>query len=109
MSSNPAGGVSREFCVKNAATSMEMGGRWPVAASPEKKFAIIFGFFRIFILPSVNLCQVFFRHSAKPLPSAVGTRHSAKRGCPVVIDITINESDFVFLFFVNFILFSILP
>ena len=45
-----------------------------MAASPEKKFAIIFGFFRIFILPSVNLCRVLFRHSAKALPSA---RHAA--------------------------------
>ena len=57
MSSNPVGRVSRGFCAKNAATSMEAGARWPVVASPEKKisgfFAIIFGFFRIFILPSV--------------------------------------------------------
>ena len=42
----------------------------------KKNFAIIFGFFRIFILPSVNLCRVLFRHSAKAslpinfLPSA---------------------------------------
>ena len=71
VSLNPAGRVSREFCAKNAATSMETGGRWPMAASLEKiKFAIIFGFFRIFILPSVNLCRVLFRHSAKALPSA---------------------------------------
>ena len=79
---------------------MALDGRAPAdgALPRKKKFAIIFGFFRIFILPSVNLCQVFFRHSAKPLPSAVGTRHSAKRGCPVVIDITINESDYYFFF-----------
>ena len=48
-----------------------MDGRWPVAAFLEIFFfAIIFGFFRIFILPSVNLCRVLFRHSAKALPSA---------------------------------------
>ena len=35
VSSNPAGRVSREFSAKNAATSMETGGRWPVAASPD--------------------------------------------------------------------------
>jgi len=27
---------------------METGGRWPVAASPKKKFAIVFGFFSHF-------------------------------------------------------------
>ena len=54
VSSNPAGRVRREFCAKNTATSMDTDRRWPVAASPEKKFAIIFAFFRIFILPSVN-------------------------------------------------------
>ena len=71
MSSNPAGRVNREFSAKNAVTSMETGGRWPVAASPKKKFAIIFGgFFRIFILPSANLCRMLFQHSAKALPSA---------------------------------------
>ena len=75
VSSNSTGRVSREFCAKNAATSMVGGagrdGRWPVAAFPEKNvFAIIFGFFRIFILPSVNLCRVLFRHSANALPSA---------------------------------------
>ena len=64
VSSNPTGRVSREFCAKNAATSMAGDGL------PKKKFAIIFGFFRIFILPSVNLCRVLFRHSAKALPSA---------------------------------------
>jgi len=73
VSSNPIGHVSRGFCAKTAATSMEAGARWPVVASPEKKnsgfFAIIFGFFRIFILPSVNLCRVLFWHSAKSLPS----------------------------------------
>ena len=73
VNSNPAGHVSREFSAKNAATSMETGGRWPVAASL-KKFVIIFGFFRIFILPSLYLCRVLFRHSAKALPSA---RHAA--------------------------------
>ena len=45
VSSNPAGRVSREFCAKNAATSMEAGAHWPVAASPEKKN---FGFFSYF-------------------------------------------------------------
>ena len=74
VSSNPAGRVSREFCAKNTATSMEAGACWPVVASHEKKilgfFAIIFGFFRIFILPSVNLYRVLFWHSAKALPSA---------------------------------------
>ena len=58
VSSNPAGRFSREFSAKNAPTSMKTGGRWLVAASPEKKlknFAIIFRVFRIFILPSVNL------------------------------------------------------
>ena len=72
VSSNPAGRVSREICAKNAATSMETGGRWPVVASPEKKNLLLFlaFFFRIFILPSVNRCRVLFRHSAKPLPSA---------------------------------------
>ena len=77
MSSNPAGRVSREFSAKNAPTSMKTGGRWLVAASPEKKlknFAIIFGFFCIFILPSVNLCRVPSCHSGNPLPSA---RHAA--------------------------------
>ena len=73
MSSNPVGRVSRGFCAKNAATSMEAGARWSVVASAEKKksgfFAIIFGFFRIFILPSVNLCRVLFRYSAKALPA----------------------------------------
>ena len=96
MSLNPAGCVSREFCAKNAATSMETGERWPVAASPEKKIAIIFGFFShfyfaecksqrlclvpdkkhsakaslpIIFLPSA-LCRV--RHSVKPLPQALG-------------------------------------
>ena len=54
---------------------MKTCGRWLVAASPGKKnFAIIFGFFRIFILPSVNLYRVLFWHSAKALPSA---RHAA--------------------------------
>ena len=48
MSLNPAGRVSHEFCAKNAATSMETDGRWPVAASPEKKIAIIFGVFSHF-------------------------------------------------------------
>ena len=48
VSSNPAGGVSREFCVKNAATSMETGGRWPVTASPEKKFCYYFWVFSHF-------------------------------------------------------------
>ena len=70
VSLNPAGRVSREFCAKNEATSMETGGHWPVAASPEKKIAIIFGVFRIFILPSINLCRVLFWHSAKALLSA---------------------------------------
>ena len=75
VSSNPAGRVSREFSAKNAPTSMKTGGRWLVAASREiffylKNFTIIFGFSRIFILPSVNLCRVLFRHSAKALPSA---------------------------------------
>ena len=75
MSSNPAGRVSREICAKNAATSMEtrqkMQKMQPVVASPEKKNLQLFlAFFRIFILPSVNLCRVLFRHSAKPLPSA---------------------------------------
>ena len=87
VSSNPAGRVSREFSAKNAATSMETGGHWPVAASPEKKNLLLFlGFFRIFILPSVNLCRVpDKKHSAKPclpinfLPSALcRVRHSAK-------------------------------
>ena len=54
VSSNPVGRVSREFSAKSAATSMEKGGCWPVAASPEKKnsgfFAIIFGFFSYFYL-----------------------------------------------------------
>ena len=75
MSSNPADHVSREFSAKNAPTSMKTGGRWLVAASREiffylKNFTIIFGFSRIFILPSVNLCRVLFRHSAKALLSA---------------------------------------
>jgi len=43
-----------------------------VAASPEKKILLLFlGFFRIFILPSVNLCRLLFRHSAKASPSAL--------------------------------------
>ena len=40
MSSNPVGRVSRGFCVKKAATSMEAGARWPVAASPEIFFLV---------------------------------------------------------------------
>ena len=43
-------------------------GRW--RPSPKKKLLLFLGFFRIFILPSVNLCRVLFRHSAKALPSA---------------------------------------
>ena len=78
VSSDPVGCVSHEFSAKNAPTSMKTGGRWLVAASPEKKienFCYYFWvFFRIFILPSVNLCRVLFRHSAKALPSA---RHAA--------------------------------
>ena len=73
VSSNPASHVSREFSAKNAPTSMKTGGHWLVAASPEfffEKFYYYFCvFFRIFILPSVNLCRVLFRHSAKALPS----------------------------------------
>ena len=42
-----------------------------MAPFPENKiFAIIFGFFRIFILPSVNLCRVPSCHWGNPLPSA---------------------------------------
>ena len=67
MSLNPAGRVSHEFSAKNAATSMETGGRWPVAASLEKKilknFAIIFGVF-----------SHFYFAECKSLPSA---RHAA--------------------------------
>jgi len=51
VSSNPAGRVSREFSAKNAATSMETGGRWPVAASPEfffEKFCYYFWVFSHF-------------------------------------------------------------
>ena len=108
VSSNSAGRVSHGFCAKDAATSMEAGARWSVVASPEKKirvFLLLFlGFFRIFILPSVNLCRVLFRHSAKAslpinfLPSAAlgkafaecisgfaeCRRHSANLEIPVV-------------------------
>ena len=109
VSSNPAGRVSREFCAKNAATLMETGGRWPVAASPEKKIAIILGVFSHFhfaeckSLPSAfpALGKGFFADyffAECPLPSAAlgkafaecilgfveCCRHSAKRGCPVV-------------------------
>ena len=80
VSLNPAGRVSREFNAKNAATSIETGGRWPVAASLEKKilknFAIIFEFFSYFHFAECRrgtreiLCRVpDMRHSAKkPLP-----------------------------------------
>ena len=110
VSSYPAGRISREFCSKNTATSMAGGagrtgaGRW--RPSPKKKFAIIFGFFRIFILSSAFpalgkgfaecptkstrqklLCQLIFcrvRYSTKPLPSVFrGTRQSA--GFQVVV------------------------
>ena len=47
-----------------------VGRWWPPPKKKLKNFAIIFRFFRIFILPSVNLCRVLFRHSAKALPSA---------------------------------------
>ena len=56
------------------------GEVWPVVASPEKKlknFAIIFGFFRIFILPSVNLCRVLFRLCRVP-----DKKHSANSCLP---------------------------
>ena len=84
-SSNPAGHASREFSAKNALTLMKTGGRWLVAASSEKKFCYYFwGFFYIFILPSVNLCRVLFRHSAKALPStrqkALGKEAFAVKG-----------------------------
>ena len=78
MSSNPAGRVSREFCAKNAATSMEACAHWPVAASPKfflRFFAISFGFFRIFILPSVNLPRVL--HSGKKIKKRKRRRPSA--------------------------------
>ena len=63
VSSNPAGRVSREFNAKNAATSMETSGSWPVTASSEKKIK--------------NFCYYFwgFPHfyfaECKSLPSAV--------------------------------------
>jgi hypothetical protein len=34
-----------------------------------KMFCYFFGFFVVLNLPSVFLCRVFFRHSAKSLPS----------------------------------------
>ena len=74
VSSNPTSHISREICSKITATSMARGagrtgaGRW--RPSPKIKFLLLFlGFFRIFILPSVNLCRVLFRYSAKSLPS----------------------------------------
>ena len=85
VSSNPAGRVSREFSAKNVPTSMKTDGRWLVAASPEKSFAIIFGFFSHFhfaeckSLPinflSSALCRVW--HSEKPLPSVFRALPSA--------------------------------
>ena len=85
VSSNPAGRVSREFSAKNTPTSMKTGGHWLVAVSPDfflKNFAIIFGFFRIFILPSVNLCRVLFRHSIR-LCRVSNKKHSAKASLPI--------------------------
>ena len=54
---------------------MKTGGCWLVWRPPLnfffENFCYYFWiFFRIFILPSVYLCRVFFRHSAKALPSA---------------------------------------
>ena len=75
VSLNPAGRVSREFSAKNAATSMETGGRWPVAASFEKKirvfFAIIFGFF-----------LHFYFAECKSLPSAFSALGEVFAECP---------------------------
>ena len=66
---------------------MEAGAHWPVAASPEKKlglFVIIFEFFRIFILSSVNLSRVL--HSGKKIKkkkttSVIGQRRQVFPEC----------------------------
>ena len=64
--SNRVGRVAMKFTQKMS----EMGGRWPVGASIDKKksffwvkIPIFFGFFSVSTLPSVG-------HSAKALPSA---------------------------------------
>ena len=64
--SNRVGRVAMKFTRKMS----EMGGRWPVGASIDKKNSIFlsknshfFGFFSVSTLPSVG-------HSAKALPSA---------------------------------------
>ena len=65
--SNRVGRIAMKFTRKMS----EMGGRWPVGASIDKKnsnffwvkIPIYFGFFSVSTLPSVG-------HSAKALPSA---------------------------------------
>ena len=65
MSSNPTGRVSRGFCAKNAATSMEAGSSWSVVASLEiffsGFFAIIFWFFLHFYFAECKSLPSVFR------------------------------------------------
>ena len=71
MSSNPAGRVSCEICTKNVATSMDTGGRWPVAASPEKKICYYFWVF-----------SHFHFAECKSLPSAFPALGKGFAECP---------------------------
>ena len=98
VSSSP---TRHEFSAKNAATSMETGGRWPVAASPEKKFGgfllLFSGFFSHFYFaeckssPSVALGE---ENKKKKTASAVGQRrqifpecqHGTRQSLPRVYD-----------------------
>ena len=75
VSSNPAGRVSREFSAKNAATSMETGGRWPVAASPEKKI-------RVFLLLFLGFFSHFYFAECKSLPSVFSALGEVFAECP---------------------------
>ena len=75
MSSNPAGRASREICAKNTATSMETGGRWPVAASPEKKIEKFCYYFLVF--------SHFHFAECKSLPSAFLALGKGFTECPI--------------------------
>jgi len=76
VSSNPAGRVSSEFSAKNAATSMETGERWPVAASPEKKiFEKFCYYFWVF--------SHFHFAECKSLPSAFPAPGKGFVECPI--------------------------
>ena len=70
MSSNPTGRVCRELSAKNAPTSMKTGGRWLVAASPEKKLLLFLGF------------SHFHFAECKSLPSAFPALGKGFAECP---------------------------